>query len=176
MVLHYKKGRQDGMARNPKERGLLPLTEGEVGWLAGLYEGEGYCGLRGHTSFRVSITMTDLDVIDRIHKITGVGTVLGPIDRGHKPIKIWSVGGPDGIALLETILPWLGERRSVRAKEAIDRWKSYKKQTRPGDTHCIHGHELTDDNTFPVNGGKGRGCRTCRKAAVAKYNAKRRRL
>lgn len=163
------------MARNAKQQGLLPLTDGEIGWLAGIYEGEGYCGLKGHTSFAVSITMTDLDVVDRIHKVSGVGTVRGPYDRGNKPYKIWQVGGPDGVAFLEAVLPWLGERRASRAMEAITRWRSYKAQTRPGDTHCTHGHEFTADNTLSAYGGRGRKCRTCQRAAQARYREKRRR-
>lgn len=164
------------MSRNPtNQNGLNKLSEGEIGWLAGLYEGEGYCGLLGHAYFTVSITMTDLDVIDRIYDVTGIGTVLGPYDRGNKPYKTWRVGSQEGVEFLETILPWLGKRRSERVQTAIERWNSStKKQTRRGDTHCVHGHEFTPDNTYKTYSGNGRGCKICRQAALEKYRAKKR--
>jgi hypothetical protein len=163
------------MSRNPEnQRGLNNLSEGEVGWLAGIFEGEGYCGLKGHSGFTVQITMTDLDIVDRIQSVSGVGTVRGPFDRGNKPYKTWTVGSQDGVAFLEAILPWLGERRSERAREAINRWRNNKKQTRPGDTHCINGHEFTPENTHPTYSGNGKGCKICRQASLEKYRAKKR--
>jgi len=30
-------------------------------------------------------------------------------------------------------------------------------------THCAQGHEFTPENTYPRNGGRGRGCRECKR-------------
>lgn len=38
-------------------------------------------------------------------------------------------------------------------------------------THCIHGHEFTEANTYRTS--LGRLCRTCRRIGVAKQNARR---
>jgi len=40
-------------------------------------------------------------------------------------------------------------------------------------THCVNGHEFTDENTF-VQHGKYRGCRTCRNESVRKTRARQR--
>jgi hypothetical protein len=40
-------------------------------------------------------------------------------------------------------------------------------------THCIHGHEFTETNTYRFN-GTHRGCRECRKAATNRHNKTRR--
>ena len=39
-------------------------------------------------------------------------------------------------------------------------------------THCKHGHELTDENTYRWTGKHGRQCRTCRKAQTDASNAR----
>jgi hypothetical protein len=42
-------------------------------------------------------------------------------------------------------------------------------------THCPQGHPYDEENTFIRKGrGGGRGCRTCRRARTAQYDAKRR--
>jgi hypothetical protein len=40
-------------------------------------------------------------------------------------------------------------------------------------THCVHGHEFSESNTY-LQGGQRRQCRTCNKAAVARLIAKKR--
>lgn len=156
---------------------MVSHSKADVAWIAGLFEGEGHIGLRA-SSPRVELVSTDLDVISRFHSVVGLGRLKGPYQRKGgegkwKPITRWSCGGRDAVNFLQLIRPWLGERRGQRADEAIEAWTTMRKQTRASDTHCVHGHELTEDNTFATYGGKGRGCRTCRKAATARYRSKR---
>jgi len=37
------------------------------------------------------------------------------------------------------------------------------------NTHCVHGHEYTEENTYKCRNGQ-RQCRTCRKARRQRYN------
>lgn len=41
-------------------------------------------------------------------------------------------------------------------------------------THCNHGHEFTPENTYWPPGKHTRVCRTCQRAAVARYAARKR--
>lgn len=138
-------------------------------WLAGIYEGEGCVGVRGR-SIRVEVVMTDHDVIRRVHEWAECGSLRGPIVRGtYKPTMHWSIGRHECVLFLERILPLLGERRGKDAESAIAAWKAPGKAIRQGDTHCIYGHPLTDENTYQTYGGSGRACRECRSEATRKY-------
>jgi len=67
------------------------MTAPEAAWLAGILEGEG--SFLSGKSIAIQVTMTDLDVLERLQPITGLGRVL----------------------------PWLGARRSVAASQLLDR-------------------------------------------------------
>lgn len=150
-------------------------TNAETAWLAGIYEGEGSCAIRG-SSPRLDITMTDEDVIRKYHDLIGIGNVrVRPIRGDYKQCYTWGVGGHDAVLVLQLLLPWLGQRRTQRANEAINAWSDLRTTTRKGDTHCLHGHELTPDNVYsPYKNGNSRGCRTCRKETTKRYREKRR--
>jgi hypothetical protein len=49
------------------------MTATDIAWLAGIIEGEGTFGRKGHPAGQVRVQMTDEDVIDRLHSLTGVG-------------------------------------------------------------------------------------------------------
>lgn len=154
------------------------MTKAMIAWVAGIYEGEGCCGIR-RSAIRLELTMTDHDIITRFHEAVGVGTVRGPYFRNgsegrYKAVTHWGCGGDDAIELLQIMLPWLGERRSERAREAIAARTTLRNRVRPQDTHCIRGHEFTLENTFKKNDGDGRGCLTCRRIAGQKYRDKKR--
>lgn len=150
------------------------LTESEIAWLAGLYEGEGNCHIGKGRLITVSIRMTDFDIIDRLAILTGVGQLLGPYDNNRKdrgpckPIKRWNANGGDAVDFLEVIRPWLGQRRGERADQAIHNWKTNRGRADSRDTHCIHGHEYTEETVYTYKDG-GRGCRICRREAGRKY-------
>lgn len=154
------------------------LTEAEVAWLAGIYEGEGSCAIsKTGRAINVTVTMTDFDIIERLHALTGLGSVSGPFARGdNKPYKTWQVSSIDAVTFLETIKPWLGMRREARAVEAIDNWRNNRTQSVPSDTHCIHGHEFTPENTYVYrdkrNRSHGRSCKTCIAVAAKKWRDK----
>lgn len=146
------------------------LTGEQIAWLAGVYEGEGSCSIRGR-SVRIEIVMTDRDIITRINELCKGGTVRGPITRdpSHKPTYHWGIGGINAVKFLEAVMPWLGKRRRARAASALEAWNSPGRQTRVGDTLCTYGHELTPENSYETYGGRGRGCKVCRKETNKRY-------
>jgi hypothetical protein len=62
------------------------LSPGDVGWVAGLFEGEGHIGARPHGGWQVVLVSTDLDVVLRFWALANIGTVytLKP-KPGYKP-------------------------------------------------------------------------------------------
>lgn len=98
----------------------------DYAWAAGIIEGEGTLSLHKikarKNSWRVvvSVTMSDFDVIDKLHKVFGVGTVRErpPQKVGYKPLKEWAVQNQAGcFEVLLRIMPHLGDRRLAKAEE-----------------------------------------------------------
>ena len=78
------------------------------------------------------------------------------------------------------------ERKNAKAIELIQHYEAkyaqgldnnpyfdgHKRRMMEGDTHCIHGHEMTPENTFVDN--PSYKCRECWKICYTKSNHKRR--
>lgn len=156
------------------------LGQAEIGWIAGIYEGEGSCTLKGKRSLTIEIQMTDHDVLERLHALLGIGVLKNPIQRhvykNSKPVTRFWITSSDAVSFLELVMPWLGRRRKERAEEAIRRWRCDRVSTGPSDTHCTHGHELTPNNVFATYNGRGRGCKICRNIAKSNYRQRQKAL
>lgn len=99
----------------------------DLGWVAGLLEGEGCFSPVKRTRksgekylyLRIQINMTDEDVIRRLHEVVGAGNVTGPRlykNPDWKPRWEWTLLGDKAEALMKEVYPYLGERR----REQID--------------------------------------------------------
>lgn len=98
----------------------------ELGYVAGIIDGEGYirrpsCG----RTIEIKVKMTDLDVLERCKRITGVGSISGPYvpSNGNKPQWTWAIGARDSAALAMTIYPLMSDRRQERIREALLEWR-----------------------------------------------------
>lgn len=103
----------------------------EWAWAAGLFEGEGsiYSMDRckdGHHQLpvmRLSLQMTDRDVVERFCRIVECGKVGGQRRFGrehHKPTYMWLISRRSEIErLLRAMLPWFGERRAAKARSTL---------------------------------------------------------
>ncbi len=151
------------------------LTQTEIAWLAGIYEGEGSCAITDGRAIRVEVVMTDKDVVEQIQFLTGLGSVssLAPRGENHKPAFRWSIGSINAVEFLTAILPWLGERRASRAKDAIENWNSNKRQSTANDVACINGHFYDQPGNRRTKYGT---CHMCNLAASARYRQKKRLL
>lgn len=108
----------------------------DVAWVAGIIEGEGTID-SANGLVRVRVAMTDLDILQRLATITGVGRINGPYSNERndssirKPIYCWKVARQDdATALLMTIFPFLGDRRSAKAAETLAMWRARPLNTR----------------------------------------------
>lgn len=106
----------------------------ERAWIAGVIEGDGTIYVRKQTSggheYRyptVRIAMTDKDVLDTVATMVGHGNVVGPYVNDKykegipaKPIYQWAVHGPEALALLKAIMPYLHARRIRQVADVFE--------------------------------------------------------
>lgn len=158
------------------------MTPEQTAWLAGLFEGEG-CILHtrvkppksrrtnGETARRLAISMTDEDVIRRVHAITGVGAVkIHPRRHGWKTAYVWQCcRWADIERILTAILPYLGERRSAKARALLaDPPNPVGGQVK---THCKRGHPFTGPGSDVYLHCGVRHCRHCARVRLGKVAA-----
>lgn len=103
------------------------MSQVDIGWLAGLIEGEGcvhrkrnfkpkYPLSKYAPSPIIAVQMVDEDIIRRLAEVTGVGNIRGPYCSktalGKQPRWDWRVAKKRDVArLLLAIYPLLGQRR-----------------------------------------------------------------
>ena len=115
-------------------------TRENLAWMAGIFEGEGYVQGRkrsykrkdGRTfstvGYRITVSMTDEDIIRRFYKLAGLGNFNGPrlspsmAAKGRKPIYDYTASGVDAYALVMAMWMWLGIRRRDQIKTATTAW------------------------------------------------------
>lgn len=144
----------------------------EVAWLAGLFEGEGNISIAKNGGTRLTIRMTDRDVINRVDAMfpsTGIQIVIPkPVRAGYSQPKTqyaWRISNPDTVReILTLLLPWFGGRRAAQAMKTLEHL-----DTRVGigghnriKTHCRNKHEYTPENTYIRPGTTHRACRKCK--------------
>lgn len=106
-------------------------TQQQFAWAVGLFEGEGYCGVMNRKlvtehnrcpHFRMSLGMTDRDVIVRLHAVMGCGRLEGPVRRlRSKPMWVWVCSKrADLERLLPLMLPHLGGRRQQQLQAVLN--------------------------------------------------------
>ena len=104
---------------------MRPLTEIEVAWLAGLLEGEGSFSEKRPHRPRITMEMTDEDVVCRAHALTGVGHVYKTSQRRihHQPAWQWScIRIADVIDVMMAVRPYMGNRRTAKIDWLLDRY------------------------------------------------------
>src|SRR5207302_1883058 len=105
-------------------------------------------------AFRLSVGMTDQDIIDRIYAITGIGSIRYVASKNpkHKDKWVWQVGNCKNVLqILDLIAPYLGNRRKANAEAVVDMAMVFLFERR----FCKYGHDKT--NNAYENGT----CKTC---------------
>jgi hypothetical protein len=97
------------------------MSEIEVAWLAGLFDGEGTCFDTKRRNQRCAITMavamTNEEIIRRIQVVTGCGSVvlLRPNRPEQKESWRWQCYGANARNVLDQLFPWLIVKRERAA-------------------------------------------------------------
>lgn len=96
--------------------------QAKIAWVAAIIDGEGHIGLSQGRP-RISVEMTDEDLIDRLLLLSGTGKKYGPYSGTNKDCWQWIVNkSSDAIALCYTIYPIMSIRRQNKIREVITRW------------------------------------------------------
>ena len=116
---------------------MIKLTD--IAWLGGLLEGEGSFFWESYTHRQrgreyyyerplISLFMTDADTVDRAARLLGNNSYVADYDKraNHKPGKKVQIYGKRAIGWMQTIYPFLGERRKAKVREIISKYKAYK--------------------------------------------------
>lgn len=105
----------------------------DIGYLAGIIDGEGCIQLRDNHNKgkrfypRVTVKMTDLDVLEKCQQITGAGIIntIKNVPEGHKPQWRWEINKQaDAAAVLMMIFPLVSERRKQKIEQVLRGWRS----------------------------------------------------
>lgn len=132
----------------------MTVTEADVAWAAGLFEGEGTIVITtatrsGHPRVGIAVASTDLDVLERFQQVIGFGGIhkkTTKVQAHHKQQYQWGCGtNKETVRILTMLHPWLCTRRAERADQAM----ATLAWTR---VHCVNGHDKYLDR---------RGCPTC---------------
>lgn len=108
------------------------MTDMELGWLAGVFEGEGCVTAswpHGHLQYQAKVEMSDEDIVRRFHQVIGVGTVrakrsypyeISKDGRPWKPMWTWVIGTQEGLLNFCALLqPMMGTRRAAKMAACI---------------------------------------------------------
>lgn len=113
----------------------MAISDAEVGWLAGLLEGEGsflmdrcHVGGREYRYPKIVVSMTDRDVIEHAARLLGDNKVypLPPSKQpeSRKPAFRAHVSGWKAAELMRQIYPWLGQRRRTRIDAILSEYEA----------------------------------------------------
>lgn len=141
------------------------MSSQDIAYMAGIFDGEGWFVTNRSTGPRACIAMTDEDVINRLFITTGIGRLESP--RKTRPTSKtqykWVINKHEDVEdFIYTILPFLSQRRSSRAKEVITDIEERRAKRLWRESYYICGHEKVESNTYHTNQGKT-VCRTCNK-------------
>jgi hypothetical protein len=99
------------------------MPELETAWLSGIFDGEGNIAWpRRHriSSIRLSITNTNMELLDKVVEVSGTGKLTTKVTRSikHNQAWVWNCYGENSRVLLRQMLPWLIVKRDA-AKAAL---------------------------------------------------------
>lgn len=110
-----------------KHAPVRDMTLEEIAWLSGLFDGEGNIGWsrpRNVHSFRLSISNTSMELLNKIVSVTGTGSIIVKKSKNpkHSDSANWTVQGDRAKIILVLMMPWLIVKRENGqiALEAVD--------------------------------------------------------
>lgn len=99
------------------------MTDIELGFLAGIFEGEGSLFVSmHHGQWMARVAMADEDVVRNFHQRIGIGNVTGPVVRTtRKDMWRWQIGKQEDLLnFVALFTPLMGTRRADRMTECLN--------------------------------------------------------
>lgn len=101
------------------------MTEKDIAWVAGLFEGEGTVSINRGRAAGIAIAMTDRDVLERVQAIFGGKICISYPAKGKwKECHKWYLSVAESEDFLLAIYPYLFSRR----RERIDLWLAARQE------------------------------------------------
>jgi hypothetical protein len=137
-------------------------------WAAGLYEGEGSCGMGSRGYPRLLLGMTDRDVVERFREVLGFGSIHTPKPQaGRKQMHRFECGGWKNVAQARE---WFGPYLFPRRLAQLDELLAKKPAPKPSSPPCAEPSQAG----YRRHWRKGEpACEPCR---AANTDAERKRL
>ncbi|MDA8098415.1 MAG: hypothetical protein M0042_02165 [Nitrospiraceae bacterium] len=105
---------------------MFAKADPQTTWLAGLLDGEGaFFSIRSNVGGKIYryphivIGMTDKDTIDRVGALFGTKTANPDNGEGRKPFYRAQITGAKAADFMQSILPYMSARRSVKIREIL---------------------------------------------------------
>jgi hypothetical protein len=108
------------------------VSDTELAWAAGFFDGEGSIMLKAHRvrwrEIVMSLTQAELTTLTRFRQAVGQGRIHGPyVYKQRKPHWRWTVEGSDRCGdVLEKLWPYLSGPKRQQAEAVVDRWVEYR--------------------------------------------------
>lgn len=116
------------------------MSEPEIAWFAGLFDGEGSIVLAKRNSenskaARIIIYNTVRELLEQVIRFTGVGVIHERKSKNprHADSYYWQCGGGEAVAILRQVRPWLIVKAD-RA-DAVLSGESFERQSRWDDIY-----------------------------------------
>lgn len=127
------------------------VTQLEIGWIAGILEGEGCFSINNRLPWapRITVGLYDLDVINKIKNITHCNYLVTSMDKPdhiNTRTKLYyyiTIPTDKAIQWMMTIYPLMSKRRQETIKTLLNNWKLHIKGQRE---YCSKGHALIIEN------------------------------
>lgn len=115
------------------------MTNEDLAWAAGFFDGEGHIGFIVHNNKRINghlhiqICQTEDGPLQRFYSVFGVGKIYGPYTpktkRGNRrPYKQFHVDRADHVKMIiSSMWSWLSNPKQRQAKAALDAYEAYQK-------------------------------------------------
>jgi ribosome modulation factor len=134
----------------------------DIYWAAGFLEGEGSFTKNGKASIAVHAPQKNIEPLMRLKRIFG-GKIIPFKNQWGNIIYDWYTQSKLAASIAMTLYILMSEKRRDQIKRALLAW--YKTGLAWGDrTHCPHGHEYNQKNTYVHPKTGHRICRTCNAA------------
>lgn len=159
------------------------LTQIQLAWCGGFMSADGCFTWTGGTKDGkggtpcISVTQVSRDTVAKLADMFGVdvyeyshsSSSTGTIFR----VQIY---GPSAIKAMKDMYEYLSPIKQKNVDSVLDRWNKKPKRGayNAAKTHCKHGHEYTEENTYHKKSG-GRDCKTCIREYGRRY-AERKKL
>jgi hypothetical protein len=111
------------------------MTNIEIGWLAGILEGEGCFSAykilrrwetkkhgtreRRHVVPRITLRSTDHDVVETAARLMG-SKVVGPFKTGHKPVYTTDLTHSKAVEMMKFLKPHMHSRRVATIEKILN--------------------------------------------------------